>query len=448
MTILSWAAGMITVLVAAMPVTRERLNRFAALAGLSVTPDNARQIIDHFAGLRRQRLISVALAALVTGLTHDPFYLVVGWSAIPVLHAIRLPPTEGERIYRTAWLLGSGGAVVASGFLLLNQGPTPARLAHAAIVVIVAAAVLLATARKSERPDEMGRWSARSLYLSGTAIALSGALLTPGQPIQRDPPEYAMPAQVSHSAASFTTVDSVKGPECPWFDETDAPCRWWLVNGNPFPQAAPYTIRTGGAPQRAPLVRSPDHKALVYLDRHDRRMIYQDADGIRPLTGVLADAAVPTVTFAGQSRYVALAKDNAQITDTRTGSTITILGAHQVHDVNQNGIVATTASHVLVVDHQGRTRLTLPRKDPGDTYYLHPDGTRLAAVRDAEDRVDAYAVRTGKHLSSVALTFPGDESLGTGLGWSKEGPFLVRGYLYDRVYHLDLTTGKLWRRKR
>ncbi|MFI6594681.1 hypothetical protein ACIBHX_00450 [Nonomuraea sp. NPDC050536] len=68
-------------------------------------------------------------------------------------------------------------------------------------------------------------------------------------------------------------------------------------------------------------------------------------------------------------------------------------------------------------------------------------------VRNADERVDTYAVKTGKRLSSVALKFPGGEYLGTGLGWSKEGPFLVRGYLYDRVYYLDLTTGKLWRRK-
>ncbi|MER6948822.1 hypothetical protein ABT294_32855 [Nonomuraea sp. NPDC000554] len=392
-------------------------------------------------------MIAVTLAALVTGLTNDPFYLVLGWCAVPVLHAVQLPPSDGQGIYRKAWLLGSGGAVVASGFLLVNQGPTPTRLAHAAIVVIVAAAVLLATARKIGRPDEIGQWSARSLYLSGTAIVLSGALLTPGQPIQLELPEYSMPAQFSGSTASFTTVNKIKGPKCPWFDEMDDPCRWWLVNGSPFPQAAPYIIRKGGAPQRAPLVRSPDHEAVVYLGRHDRRMIYQDADGTHPLTGVLADAAVPIVAFANQSRYVALAKDNAQITDTRTWATITILDAHQVHDINQNGIVATTTSHVLVVDHLGRTRMTLPRRNPRDTYNLHPDGTRLVVVRSADERVDTYAVKTGKRLSSVALKFPGDESLGTGLGWSKEGPFLVRGYLYDRVYHLDLTTGKLWRRK-
>ncbi|NUW30056.1 hypothetical protein HTZ77_01215 [Nonomuraea sp. SMC257] len=438
---------MITVFVAAMPVTRERLTRFAALAGLSVTPDNARRIIDHVARLRRRRLIAVIPAALATGLTDDPFYLVVGWSAVPLIDAIRRPPTHGQEIYRTAWLLGSGGAVVASGFLLLNQGPTPARLAHAAIVLIVAATVLLAAARKAGTPDEIGEWSTRSLYLSGTVIALSGALLTPGQPTEPDLPEYSTPAPVSSSTGSFTTVNSIKDPKCPWFDEMDEPCRWWLVNGSPFPQAAPYTIRTGGAPQRAPLVRSPDHKALVYLDRRERRMSYQDADRTRALTGVLADSAVPSVTFAHQNRYVALAKDDAQVTDTRTWATITIPGARQVHDINQHGIVATTASHVLVVDHLGRTRMTLPRRHPQATYLLHPDGALLAIVRNAEERVDTYLVKTGEHLSGVALRFPGDEYLGAGLGWSKEGPFLVRGSLHERVYYVDLTTGKLWRRK-
>lgn len=446
MTILSWAAGVITVLVAAMPVTRERLTRFAALAGLSVTPDSARQVIDYFAGLRRWRLIAVTLAALVTGLTNDPFYLVLGWCAVPVLQAVRLPLSDGQGIYRTVWLLGSAGAVVASGFLLVNQGPTPAGLAHAAVVVVVAAAVLLA-ARRIGTPDEIGQWSARSLYLSGTAIALSGALLTPGQAIPLDLPEYSMPAQFSEGTASFETVGKIKGPKCPWFDEMDDPCRWWLVNGNPFPQAAPYIIGKGGAPHRAPLVGSPDHKAVVYLGRSDRRMFYQDADGIHSLTGVLADTAVPTVVFANQSRYVALATDSAQITDTRTWATITIPGAHQVHDINQNGIVATTASQVLVVDHLGKPRMTLPRRNPRDTYNLHPDGTRLAVVRSADERVDTYAVKTGKRLSSVAVKFPGGEYFGTGLGWSKEGPFLVRGDLDERVYYLDLTTGKLWRRK-
>ncbi|GAA3189661.1 hypothetical protein GCM10010486_67880 [Nonomuraea roseoviolacea subsp. carminata] len=34
-----------------------------------------------------------------------------------------------------------------------------------------------------------------------------------------------------------------------------------------------------------------------------------------------------------------------------------------------------------------------------------------------------------------------------GLGGSKQGPFLVRGPLHERVHYVDLTTGKLWRRK-
>jgi hypothetical protein len=48
----------------------------------------------------------------------------------------------------------------------------------------------------------------------------------------------------------------------------------------------------------------------------------------------------------------------------------------------------------------------------------------------------------------VVPTFPGDDFLDIGLGWSKEGAFLVRSYPSDHVYNLDLATGKLWRRKR
>ncbi|WP_433242026.1 hypothetical protein ACQPYK_37290 [Streptosporangium sp. CA-135522] len=465
----SWAVAVITMLVAVVPVTRERLTRFAVLTGLSVTAANARQVIDHFAGLRRWRLIALTLAAPLACLTDDPFYLVLGWCAVSVFRNVRLPARvlhahDDARIYRGAWLLGLGGAAVAGGHLLTDQGATPARLAHSAIVVIVAAAVPLAARELSARPtpealDDMtraelaiGLWSTRTLYLAGTVIVLSGALLTPGRPPKHDLPEYSMPKSFPRQTAVFTTVKEYKKPTCPWVDQIDDPCRSWLVNGRPFPQAAPYIIGKGGAPRPAPFVRSPDKRAVVYLDRHDRRMVYQDARGVHHLTGSLADTAVPTPTFAGQSRYVALAKDGAQITDTTTWSTVSVPGAQQVHDLNGSGIVVTTASQVLVLDRRGKARMSLPIKEiknvPEDTYHLRPDGSRFVVIRGREMRVESFDPGTGKRVSSVTPRFPGDDFLDIGLGWSKQGPFLVRGYESERVYYLDLATGRLWRRER
>ncbi|MEV1167785.1 hypothetical protein [Nonomuraea sp. NPDC049784] len=402
-------------------------------------------------------------------LTNDPFYLALGWCAASAFRDVRLPARmlhvhDDAKIYQRAWLLGSAGAMVASGYLLTNQGATPARLTHSVIVIVVAAAVPLAARKLSARPmpeasDDMtraelaiGRWSMRNLYLGGTAIVLSGTLLIPGQPPRRELPEYSTPKSFPEQTAEFTEVNEYKGPTCPWVDEMDDPCRSWLVNGQPFPQAAPYVIGKGGAPRPAPFVRSPDKKAAVYLDRRSRRMVYQDAQGIHPLTESLADAAVPTATFEGQNRYIALAKDDAQITDTKTWTTVPIPGAQQVHDLNSSGIVVTTASQVLVLDHRGKKRMSLPFKRaakdaPEDTYNLRTDGSRLVVIR-SQETVETFDTGTGKRLAIVVPTFPGDDFLDIGLGWSKEGAFLVRSYLSDRVYNLDLATGKLWRRKR
>ncbi|MEU9836559.1 hypothetical protein AB0D67_33915 [Streptosporangium sp. NPDC048047] len=360
-------------------------------------------------------------------------------------------------------MLGSATAAVAGLHLLTSRDVTPALLAHAVIMVVVTAAVPLAARRTSagpapEEPDEavqagraLGRWSARSLHLAGTAIVLSGVVLTPWRPPLPEPPEYAPPRPLANETATFTTVRGYKEPTCAWSGHLDAPCRSWRVNGTPFPQAAPYVIRPGGAPRLAPFVRSPDKKAVVYLGRGDRRMTYQDARGIHRLTGGLADTAVPAPAFLGRNRYVALAEDDTQIIDTRTWASTSIPGARRVHDLNGSGIVVTTASQVLVADLRGRTRMSLPlRKEvkdsPEDTYHLRPDGRRLVVIRGREGRFETFDVATGRRLRGVVPTFPGDDFLDIGLGWSEQGSFLVRGALSERVYHLDLSTGKLWRR--
>ncbi|GGK86589.1 hypothetical protein Ppa06_46230 [Planomonospora parontospora subsp. parontospora] len=480
-----WVVAAAAMLVAAVPVTSERLTRFTTLTGLSVTTAGARRIIDHFAALRRWRLVSLALAVPLACLTDDPFYLVVGWCAVSVLRDVRSPSRaphlHGDmRIYREAWLLGLGGAVVAGAHQLLDRGATPAWLAHAAVVVAVAVAVPLAARNPAAGPapdttddtaldtaddtandttdgtaraeHAVRRWSTRALYLGGTAIVLSGALLTPGQPLRRELPEYSVPRPFPEHTAMFTTVEDYKGPTCPWFDQLDDPCRHWLVNGEPFPQAAPYVVRKGGAPGRAPFTARPDDKAVVYLDRRSRRMMYQDAGGVRPLTGRLADTEVPTATFAGQNRYVALTGEGGtRITDTETWRTVPVPGVQKVHDLNRSGIVATTATRVLVLDHRGRTRMSLPLKKTSqdaveDTYHLRPDGGRVVVIRQDEGRVETYDPETGERMASVMPEFPGDDVVDVGLGWSKQGRFLLRGYESERVYSLDLMTGELLRR--
>ncbi|MEV0195728.1 hypothetical protein [Nonomuraea sp. NPDC050691] len=462
-------AAVLAVLAAAVPVTRERLTRFAAMTGLSVTETNAGQVVSHFTGSRRWRLAAVVAAVPLAGLTQDVFYLVVGWCAVDVLRGSRRPAgtsqvNDDAAAYRAAWLLALTGAVAASGFLLISQGPTPARYVHAAVLILVAAAVSYASRRSSVIPASepaddagraepaIGRWSARNRYLAGSAIVLSGAFLAPWQSPRSELPEYSLPATSSPEPAAITKFDGYKGPTCPWFDEIDDPCRWWSVNGQPFPQAAPYVVGRNGAPRRAPFTRSPDKNAVVYLDRLSRRMVHQDAAGVHPLTGRLADTAVPTPTFAGQSRYVALAKDDAQVTDTTTWTTVSIPGARKVHDLNLRGVVVTTASELLVLDHRGQKRISLPlarvQDSSDDTYHLRPDGRRLVAVHVYEGSVETYDSETGERLSRVRPAFRGGDDLDAGLGWSERGAFRVRGSPSDRVYNVDLATGKLWRGER
>ncbi|WP_188194825.1 hypothetical protein [Nonomuraea sp. SYSU D8015] len=263
-----------------------------------------------------------------------------------------------------------------------------------------------------------------------------------------------MPQPFPEYTAEFSMVAKYQAPSCPWFDQVEDPCRYWLVNGEPFPQAATYVIRKGGAPQRAPFAISADGRAVVCLDRRTRRMTYQDAKGIRHLTGRMPDTqVVPTPTFAGQSRYVALTEDGTQITDTKTWTTVSVPGARRVHVLSASGSVVTTASQVLVLDSRGKTQMRLSstkvRDDaPDDTYNLRPDGRRFVVIRGDDGRVETFDPRTGERVSRVTPRFPGDDFIDVGLGWSKQGIFQVRGYRSSRVYYLDLETGKFWRREK
>nr|BFE80659.1 hypothetical protein GCM10020093_032600 [Planobispora longispora] len=65
-----------------------------------------------------------------------------------------------------------------------------------------------------------------------------------------------------------------------------------------------------------------------------------------------------------------------------------------------------------------------------------------------EGRVETFDTGTGKRLSSVVPSFPGDEFLNVGLGWSKRGSFMVEALYSERTYFLDLATGELRRREK
>jgi len=452
-----WMVAALTLPAAALPVTRERLTRFTASSGLTVTTANAHLVINYFTALRRWRLIALTLSIPLTGVTNDPFYLVFGLFAAFIFRNVRLPPRvlqipDDAKTYRETWLLGLTGAMAAFGYLLADQGISPALLAHAAIVIIVAAVVPVRRPDARPRPEApndiaqaelaLGRRSTRTLYLAATAIVVSGALLTPGIPAAPEPPDYSMPQPPLEDTAAFTTVGGYAGPTCPWSDHMNAPCRYWLVNEKPFPQAAPYVIRKGGAPELAPFTRSRDRKAVVYLGKDDRRLTYQNAEGMHSLTKSLADTAVPNPTFAGQSRYLALSKDDTQIIDTRTWTTLSIPGAQKVHTINQSGLVATTATRVLVLDHRGTERMSLPIGKVGDTYHLRNDGDRFVVIRSRR-RVETFDPKTGRRLSFVAPVFPNDDSIGKGLGWTAQGVFQIRTYDSERVYNLDLASGRL-----
>ncbi|SEL83683.1 hypothetical protein [Nonomuraea pusilla] len=464
--IISWVTASLALLAAALPVTQERLTRFVTFTRLSVTAAEAPYVIGHFTGLRRWRLAALAVTAPLTGLTGDPLYLVVGWCAAPVLRHARPRPVQpqdpGDDVttYRRVWLLAMIAAVTVCGHPLLGQGATPQRLAHAAVVAVVAAAVPLAARRlrgaQPAAPPEtapvraaLRLWSARQLYLAATAIVVAAAFLGPAreprEPLDAASHGYTAPGDLAEERPAFTRVRGHDRPTCPWTDEFDAPCRHWLVNGEPFPQAAPYVVAEGEPPRTAPFQPSPDGRALVYLDRHDRRMVYENAKGVHHLTGALSDGEVPTPAFAGQNRYVALVGDGARITDTRTWSTVRVPGARHLHDVNPAGIVVATATRMLLVDHRGRTRMSLPHaRKSGDDYRLRPDGGRLVAVRGGGERVETYDPRTGERLSRVVPALPAGELLAP-LRWTRGGLFLVRLEPSDRVRALDLRTGELSR---
>ncbi|MFF0770119.1 hypothetical protein ACFYUK_14625 [Nonomuraea wenchangensis] len=448
---ISWVAAVITVLAAAVPLSPGGLGRFAALTGLEITGTNARQVIGHFAGLRRWRLATVVLAAPVAGLTADPFYLVLGWCAVPVFRAVRSPATEA--VYRRAWVLAVCASAMTGCYLLATQGITPTRLAHAAIVVVVVAAISYAGRKAGpEIPDEtesaIRRWSVRARYLAGSATVLAGVLIAPWQPPPTEQPQYTMPRQFPEQQVSFQKIGEVEGPTCPWLDEMDAPCRYWLVDGEPFPQAAPYVILKGGAPTAAPFLVSPDRRSVVYLDRTSRRLVQQHAGTRHDLSGPLADPDVPEVSVSERGRYVALAKNGTRVIDTRSRREIVLPGALKVLEVNSAGVVVTTASRLVAHDHRGKELLSIaiPRGLlESRTAFLKPDGSRLVVISDDGESVETYDLTTRERIHRVRPRLPDGDPIEEGVGWSSKGPFQVyrdAGEEERTDFFLDLATGK------
>ncbi|WP_143082538.1 hypothetical protein [Nonomuraea wenchangensis] len=448
---ISWVAAVITVLAAAVPLSPGRLDRFAALAGLEVTANNARQIIDHFAGLRRWRLVTVVLAAPVAGLTADPFYLVLGWCAVPVFRAVRSPAPDA--VYRRAWMLAVCVSAMTACYLLTARGITPTRLAHAAIVVVVVTAISRAGRNAGpEIPDEtesvIRRWSVRTRYLAGCATVLAGVLITPWQAQPGELPQYAKPRQFPEQQVSFQKIGEVKRPTCPWIDQMDDPCRYWRVDGEPFPQAAPYVVMKGGAPTAAPFLVSPDRRSVVYLDRTSRRLVHQHAGNRYDLSGPLADTDVPEVSVSERGRYVALAKNGTRVIDTRSRSEIVLPGALKVLEVNSAGVVATTASHLVAHDHRGKELLSIAI--PGAllesrTAFLKPDGSRLVVISDYGSLVETYDLTTRERIHRVRPRLPDGDPIEEGVGWSSKGPFQIHrdaGEEERTDFFLDLATGK------
>ncbi|MEU5859802.1 hypothetical protein ABZ815_01410 [Nonomuraea sp. NPDC047529] len=444
-------AVVITLVAAALPLSRGRLDRFAALTGLTVTGSNARQVIDHFAGLRRWRLAAVVLAAPVAGLTADPFFLVLGWCAIPISRVVR--PPAAHAIYRRAWLLAVCGSAVTGCYLLAVRGITPTRLVHAVIVVVVVTAISRAERNAGpEMPDEtqsaIRRWSVRTGYLAGAATVLAGALVTPQQETPAEMPQYTLPRQFpERQVASGEKIGKVKGPTCPWLDEMDDPCRYWLLDDVPFTQAAPYVVMKGGAPKAAPLLVSPDRRAVVYLDRTSRRMVHQITGNRHDLSGPLADADVPEVSISERGRYMALTKNGTRVIDTRSWSEITLPGALKVLQVNSAGTVVATASRLVAHDHRGKELLNIPLPElllDSHTAFLEPDGSRLVVISDSGSLVETYDLATRERIHRVRPRLPDGDPIERGVGWSSKGPFQVyrdAGPEERTDFYLDLATG-------
>ena len=221
------------------------------------------------------------------------------------------------------------------------EGATPARLAHAAIVIVVAAAV---SARRPE-PEPPGRrpsrrttsaraelghstdWSTPGPLPRGNSRSvLSGALLAPWQPpTAARRPNTRCPSTFPEAHGRAPDGGRVHGARLP----VDRP------GGRPLPgraagerRAVPpgRAVRRQGG-RRAPSGRrspaAPAGRPSSTWTRHDRRMVYQDADGRpRHLTGQPGRhrAAHPHVRTAraGTSPWPGTAR---RITDTQTWTT-------------------------------------------------------------------------------------------------------------------------------
>jgi hypothetical protein len=91
-------AAVIAVLVVDVPVSRERVQRFADRQGLAVTADNAAQVVAYLATVRRWRtagLVAALAASTVVDLRHQRIsvsftYLLAGWFAGAVVAEARV----------------------------------------------------------------------------------------------------------------------------------------------------------------------------------------------------------------------------------------------------------------------------------------------------------------------------------------------------------------------
>ncbi|RSM98194.1 hypothetical protein DMB42_45140 [Nonomuraea sp. WAC 01424] len=277
---------------------------------------------------------------------------------------------------------------------------------------------------------------------------LAGVLVTPGRALPSEPPQYTMPREFPERQVSFEKIGEVKRPTCPWIDQMDDPCRYWLVDDEPFPQAAPYVVMKGGAPTAAPFVVSPDRRSVVYLDRASRRVVHQHGGNRRDLSGPLPDADVPEVSISERGRYVALTRNGTRVIDTGSRSGITLPGVLKVLEVSSPGVVVTTASGLIVYDRRGKERLNIAVPSlllESRTAFLKPDGSRLVVISDDGDLVETYDLTTRERIHRVRPRLPDGDPVESGAGWSSKGRFQIRrdaGAEERRDFFLDLATGR------
>lgn len=370
------------------PISRELLTWFADHRGITITLDNGDTVIRRLLAAKRMLVLGVGAGLLVTTLTGDFFYILVG---------CLLGAVGGLRVWDPRAVLGIAAATSAWALLIGVQALAPEdRLPYTMDVSYPAANL-------APIPQSVG----------GT-----------------DAPE----------CLGIDERDGCKAWELLAGKERIL-----------FPQAAPYTMTTAIRPAPLALSRDghwvvyldKQTRRMVHRDLRTTDTRY--------LTGPLTDRDVPTAAISPEGRFVTLGNrlvDTRTLETVELPGIVRVIDVASSGVVGATGPLTrdpATMTELVVFDQRGGERMRVPF-DASHYAWLHPDGHTLLAIDSFGTHAVTYDVRTGKVRHDVDIRLPAADMAESGIGrWTADGRFVITRDDREQEFFLDPATGRTTR---